>query len=274
MKRIAMLLASALMVSGTASASDPAWLTDFRKADLNDSGGLSKSELDKSKSKQLQPIKDNLKAIDKDNDGHVTQAEYEQFLKLDQDNFAVQFRKADLNNSGGLSRKELEKVTAKDFDTLKKNFDVIDTDKDGQVTLDEYHAYQGATAKSADTTQAAVMKAKDQCQPDCGVVVDFDRYKIQGEGSAMGAVAGGVAGGVLGNQAVGGTVATVGGAAGGAYVGNQIEKRLKTKKMVKVTVKLDNGQQQDYKFEADKSPFARGERVQIKDGQLVKYTGQ
>ena len=45
----ALLLASAIMISGTALASgtEGAWLADFRRADLNDSGGLSALELDK-----------------------------------------------------------------------------------------------------------------------------------------------------------------------------------------------------------------------------------
>ena len=118
---------------------------------------------------------------------------------------------------------------------------------------------------------------KDQCRPDCGTVVATDRYKTEGEGSGLGAVAGGVAGGLLGNQIGGGTgktIATVGGVAGGAYVGHQAEKKYKTKKMVKVTVKFDNGQQRNFDYEAEKSPFPQGARVQLKNGQLTAYTGR
>ena len=64
------------------------------------------------------------------------------------------------------------------------------------------------------------------------------------------------------------------GAAGGAYAGHKIEERLKTKKMVKVTVKFDSGEQKDFDFEADKSPVTKGERVLIENGMPVKYTGQ
>jgi len=138
----------------------------------------------------------------------------------------------------------------------------------------EYQSYLGMGAGAA-ASQPATGR-NDQCRPDCGYVIAVDRYKVKGEGSALGVIAGGLAGGLLGNQIGGGTgktLATVGGAAGGAYVGNQVEKKLKTKKMVKVTIKFDDGHQQDFDFEADKSPVAKGERVQVMDGQVVRYTG-
>lgn len=213
MKRIALSLVSAVALAGAPLAhADDAWLADFRKADLNDSGGLSKVELDKSKAASLKPVRDNFKVIDKDGDG--------------------------------------------------------------QVTLDEYQRFQAAGGKVA---KPAGARPADQCSPDCGYVAEVDRYKIEGEGSLVGAIAGGVAGGLLGSQVGGGTgktIATVGGAAGGAYAGHQVEKKLKTKKMVKVTVKFDDGRQQDFDFEAEKSPFAKGARVQLRDGQLSAYTGQ
>lgn len=271
--KLGLIAGSLLMgVGGTALAADPAWLADFRKADLNDSGGLSKMELDKTTSATLKPLRDNFKAIDADGDGQLTQAEYQHYLSQSADAFAAKFRKADLNDSDGLSRKELEKAVGPEFDPIRKNFDAMDADKDGQVSWSEYQHFQGASA-----APMARSSAHDQCSPDCGIVVAVDRYKVQGEGSPLGAVAGGVVGGLLGNQVGGGTgktVATVGGAAGGAYAGYQVEKRLKTKKMVKVTVRFDNGQQRDFDFEADNSPFPNGARVQLKDGQLTAYGGQ
>lgn len=278
MKKTILLLASACIAAAPAFAADPAWLADFRKADLNDSGGLSKTELDKSKSALLKPIRDKFAAIDTDKDGHATQAEYESYLAQTEDKFAAKFKQADLNDSGGLSRVELGKASASELDDLRNNFDAIDADKDGHATLSEYQAYRKKTASARVAAAKAGTAARtDQCQPDCGTVIALDRYKIEGEGSALGAIAGGVAGGLLGSQIGGGTgktVATVGGAAGGAYAGHQVEKRLKTKKMVKITVKLDAGQQQDFHVEADRSPFPHGARVQVKDGQLVKYEGQ
>jgi outer membrane lipoprotein SlyB len=232
---------------------------------------LSKAELDKTKSTQLQPIKDNFSAIDVDHDGHATIEEYQKFLAKSSDAFSARFKKADINDSNGLSRKELEKVSGKEFDSIRKNFDAMDADKDGQVSLTEYKKF-----KASAPSEAAAKTPRDKCSPNCGIVMATDRYKVEGEGSGLGAVGGGVVGGLLGNQVgsgTGKTVATVAGAAGGAYVGHQAEKKYKTKKMVKVTVKFDNGQQQNYDYEADKSPFPVGARVQLKDGQLVQYAG-
>jgi outer membrane lipoprotein SlyB len=120
--------------------------------------------------------------------------------------------------------------------------------------------------------------AADKCKPDCGIVTGVDRYKDKGEGSALGAIAGGVAGGLLGNQVGGGTgktIATVGGAAGGAYAGYKVEEKLKTKNMIKVTVKMDNGQQREFHFPYDKNVnWGHSQRVRVIDGQLTRYTGK
>lgn len=276
MKRITLLCASALLVAGMppALADDnrAAWLVDFRKADLNDSGGLSMLELDKAKSALLDQIGKNFKRIDQDGDGQVTQSEYEHYLSQAVDKLAAKFKQADLNDSGGLSKKEIDKSAAAELAPLKKNFDAIDADQDGQVTLVEYRKFQGAAAGTADVRTGA-----DQCRPDCGRVVKVKRYEQKGKGSALGAIAGGVAGGLLGNQVgkgTGNTIATVGGAAGGAYAGYEVEKKLKARKMVKVSVKLDDGQEQSFEYEEGQSDFAKGDRVQVRDGKLERYTGQ
>ncbi len=277
MKKTALILGSLLCLPGISQAADPIWLVEFKKADLNDSGGLSSVELGKTRSSRLQPIKSNFSVVDADADGHVTRNEFENYLATQQVKMpARQFSRADLNDSGGLSRVELDKTTDKAFDTVRQNFDSIDTNKDGQASYTEYEAFVGVSSKAA-AISSKLTPPKDQCQPNCGVVLAVDRYKIKGDGSALGAIAGGVAGGLLGNQVGGGTgktIATVGGAAGGAYVGHQLEQRYKTKKMVKVTVKFDNGEQKEFDFEADKSPVAKGARVLIEDGKPVKYTGQ
>lgn len=268
-----------LASSGVALAADaPApWLADFRKADLNDSDGLSRAELDKSRSSQLQLIKDNFRNIDADNDGHVTQAEVSHFLNQSQDMFAAKFKQADLNDSGGLSRKELDRVSGTEFAAIKKGFDGIDTDKDGQVSWTEYQNHHSAMARASAPSGAALSIPNDRCQPDCGVVILTENFQTKGSGSAMGAIAGGVAGGALGSQVGKGdgkTLATIGGAVGGAYLGRQLEKKMKTKDMVKVTVRLDNDQQQSFDYEAGTSPVIKGDRVQIVNGQLTRYGAQ
>ena len=281
MKTITLLIASTALLTAApiaVAADQPAsWLADFRKADLNDSDGLSRAELDKSRSVQLQAIKDNFRTIDQDNDGHVTQNEYSNFLYQSQDQFAAKFRKADLNDSGGLSRKELDRASGNEFASIKKNFDGMDIDKDGQVSLAEYQGHQAAMARTSVPVGGALGVPADRCQPDCGVVILTENYQAKGSGSAVGAIAGGVAGGALGNQVGKGdgkTLATIGGAVGGAYLGRQLEKKMKTKDMVKVTVRLDNGQQQTFDFEAGASPVIKGDRVQLVNGQVTRYAGQ
>ena len=281
MKLSTLLIASTVMLScmNTASAADQSapWLADFRKADLNDSDGLSRAELDKTRSPLLQAIKDNFRAIDADNDGHVTPNEYSNFLHQNQDMFAAKFKQADVNDSGGLSRKELDRVNSSEFTNIKNNFDSMDTDRDGQVSLAEYQRYHAALPKTTAPLGGVLGVPVDRCQFDCGVVTQVENYQTKGEGSAMGAIAGGVAGGVLGNQVGKGDgkkLATIGGVVGGALLGRQLEKNMKTKEMVKVTVKFDNGQQQGFDFEVGASPVMKGDRVQLINGQITRYGGQ
>jgi outer membrane lipoprotein SlyB len=281
MKQKTILAAALLCFSTAVLAAAPAWLADFNKADLNDSGGLSKLELGKTSSKHLDALHTHYEAIDADRDGHVTVAEYEAWLARQTARLSdKQFVRADLNDSGGLSRVELDKSSDKSLDTLRQNFDRIDRDRDGHLTYAEYTAFADAGGAVQPTQLASPIQPhhapKDQCQPNCGIVQVVDHYNIKGEGSVLGAIAGGVAGGVLGNQVGGGTgkkIATVGGAAGGAYLGHRLEAKMKTKKMVRVFVRFDNGEQKDFDFEGETSPVAVGDRVQIIDGKPVKYTG-
>jgi outer membrane lipoprotein SlyB len=116
----------------------------------------------------------------------------------------------------------------------------------------------------------------DSCKPDCGRITGIEHYTKEGTGSGVGVVAGGVAGALLGNQLGTGntrTVATVGGAAGGAYLGNMAEKKVKTKQMTKVSVKMDNGNTRAFDF-GGKTQFANGDRVQVRNGKLNRYTGK
>lgn len=277
MKKSFLLLVSAFLVSAASAsfAADEVWLVDFRRADLNDSGGLSMVELEKSSSPQLTSIRSNFDAIDVDRDGQVSANEYRHYLVRIQDDFAVKFRKADLNDSGGLSRRELEKVSGSEFGFIAANFDVMDADRDGQVSYAEYQNFQARM--SAPVAAAPVAAPRDMCRVDCGVVVAVATRKVKGDDGTMGAIAGGVVGGLLGNQVgrgTGKTVATVAGVAGGAYAGNQIQKQTSSKKMVKVTVRFDNGRQRDFDYQSEQSPFPTGTRVQLRDGQLTQYTGQ
>ena len=115
----------------------------------------------------------------------------------------------------------------------------------------------------------------DSCKPDCGRITGIEHYTKEGTGSGVGVVAGGVAGALLGNQVGTGstrTVATVGGAAGGAYLGNMAEKKVKTKKVSKVSVKMDSGNTRTFELGGN-TQFANGDRVHVQDGKLNRYTG-
>ena len=277
MKRLVLRLVSAVLFSGAslAFAAEEAWLLDFRRADLNDSGGLSRVELEKTGSPQLLQLRSNFEAVDVDRDGQATADEYRRYLVRIQDDFAAKYRKADVNDSGGLSRRELEKLSGLEFDFIAANFDAMDGDRDGQVTYAEYQNFQ--TRMPLPAAAAPLPGApRDMCQVNCGVVVAVSSHKVKGEDGTMGAIAGGVVGGLLGNQIGKGTgkkVATVAGVAGGAYAGNQIQKSAGSKTLVKVTVRFDSGLQRDFDFEGEQSPYLKGARVQLRDGQLTQYFG-
>jgi outer membrane lipoprotein SlyB len=116
----------------------------------------------------------------------------------------------------------------------------------------------------------------DLCKPECGKVISVQSVEKEGKGSALGVVAGGVAGALLGNQIGGGsgkTVATIGGAAGGAYLGNMAEKKYKAKTVKKVTVTLDNGNSRTFELD-DSAQIVKGDRVQITEGVLNRYSGK
>jgi len=277
MKKLALLLVSAILCSAApfAYAAEEAWLADFRRADLNDSGGLSRVELEKTASPQLLQLKNNFEAIDGDRDGQLSADEYRRYLARMQKDFAAKFRKTDVNDSGGLSRRELEKQSGLEFDFIAANFDAMDADRDGQVTYAEFQNFQARMPAPA-AAAAVPGVPRDMCQANCGVVVAVNQHTVGGDDGTMGAIAGGVVGGLLGNQVgkgTGKTVATVAGVAGGAYAGNKIQKYASTKKMARVTVKFDTGLQRDFDFEGENSPYQTGARVQLRDGQLTQYTG-
>lgn len=276
MKRIALTIATAtLLANASLAMAEEPWLSDFRRADVNDTGGVSRVELDRSHAQSLQHLRTNFDAVDTDRDGHVTLDEYRRFLsQRGHDDFSVQFRKADLNDSGGLSRRELEKVSGPEFDFIERNFDAMDADRDGQIIYTEYQNFQHRMPAPSSSPAAS---SRDVCGPNCGVVADVVSYKREGEGGMTGMIAGGALGGLLGNQVgkgTGKTIATLGGAAAGAYAGNEVQKRMSGKQMNRVTVRFDNGQQRDFDVEGENSPFQRGARVRMRDGQLEPFYGQ
>ena len=110
----------------------------FKKADKDNDGTLIKEE-----AKAMPYVAKHFKEIDTDKDGTVSMDEIRAFGKSHKGDAhkrgEERFKKADKDNDGTLT-----KVEAKAMPNVYKNFDVIDTDKDGTVTLEEVHNYMKA----------------------------------------------------------------------------------------------------------------------------------
>lgn len=126
-----------------------------------------------------------------------------------------------------------------------------------------------AATKNTGNKTAAPAVAAARCT-NCGVVDSVRAVEVKGEGSGLGAVAGGVLGGVLGNQVGGGsgrTAMTVVGAGAGAYAGHEVEKNMKKSVSYEIRVRMDD---KSYRtFHAAQPDVAVGQRVKVRDGQLV-----
>ena len=101
---------------------------------------------------------------------------------------------------------------------------------------------------------------------DCGTVVTTNRKDEKGSGTA-GTVIGGVGGAVVGNVAGHSTTSTVLGGVGGAIAGNLIGKKMSTRKIWSVRVRMDRGGTQDVDFDRDPG-FRQGQRVRVGNGTL------
>lgn len=126
-----------------------------------------------------------------------------------------------------------------------------------------------AAAKAAGSITAPPAVAAARCT-DCGVVDSVRAVEVKGEGSGLGAVAGGVFGGVLGNQVGGGrgrTAMTVVGVGAGAYAGNEVEKNMKKNVSYEIRVRMDDSSYRT--FHAAQPDVGVGQRVKVRDGQLV-----
>lgn len=126
-----------------------------------------------------------------------------------------------------------------------------------------------AAAKSPSKTTPPPAVAAARCT-DCGVVDSVRAVEVKGEGSGLGAVAGGVVGGILGNQVGGGrgrTAMTVVGAGAGAYAGHEVEKTMKKNVSYEIRVRMDDNSYRN--FQSTQPDVAVGQRVKVRDGQLV-----
>ncbi|MGK2941882.1 MAG: glycine zipper 2TM domain-containing protein [Immundisolibacter sp.] len=133
-----------------------------------------------------------------------------------------------------------------------------------------------AAAKKPATRAVAAPVAMPPAAPapmcaDCGVVTRIQSYRVEGQGSGVGAVAGAVVGGLLGNQVGGGSgkkIATVAGAAGGAYAGHEIEKRQRAGTTYQVDVRMENGNTVTLDY-ANPPTLSEGQKVRVSGGVAV-----
>jgi len=107
---------------------------------------------------------------------------------------------------------------------------------------------EAVSAQNSDTSAAS-----DGCSGTCGRITEIGKFQKEGKASGTGAVVGGLAGGLFGNQ-----------------IGNEIEKKSKGKEMLKVVVRLDQGESLSFEIE-DQGQFVNGDRVQVVDGELRRY---
>jgi Ca2+-binding EF-hand superfamily protein len=162
-KLIAIITLSCFASAGLAATDTKteaqAWLDNFKKTDLNNSGGLSKAELDKTKPEQYAGIKKFFDKMDANKDGQVTVKEYATYTQKQRDAWLAAFHSTDLNDSGGLSKAELDKTKSGQFPALKRHFDLMDANKDGQISVAERDGFKPPKASDNADWQAAFKKA-------------------------------------------------------------------------------------------------------------------
>jgi len=114
--------------------------SQFKKADANGDGVLSRAEVEKA----MPQLAGRFDQIDTNKDGQLSRRELSAWRKAHrgerQARAAERFKHADTNGDGKISRAEAEKNAPR----LAKKFDAIDANKDGQLTQDELRAYREA----------------------------------------------------------------------------------------------------------------------------------
>ncbi|TAM10748.1 MAG: glycine zipper 2TM domain-containing protein [Nevskiaceae bacterium] len=104
----------------------------------------------------------------------------------------------------------------------------------------------------------------------CGTITAITPFEERGKGGAIGALAGGAAGGLAGNQfgkGSGNAAMTALGAVAGAVAGMEAQKRIETKTLYHVTVRMDAGGTQTITLQSV-AGLAPGAKVDVSGGAL------
>lgn len=115
----------------------------------------------------------------------------------------------------------------------------------------------------------AVAQSKSKCT-NCGRVQEIRVSEASDWKKYAAPAAGAVVGGLIGNQFGGGsgkTALTVVGALGGGLLGHKAESKSRDK-VYEVIVKMDDGSHRTVSYQSQ-PPVRQGDRVRLRDGQLV-----
>lgn len=116
----------------------------------------------------------------------------------------------------------------------------------------------------------AAAQSKDRKCTNCGRVEQVRAVEQSDWKKYAAPAAGAVVGGVIGNQFGGGsgkTLLTIAGAVGGGLVGHKVEAGSRDK-VYEVVVRMDDGSRRTVTYKSP-PPVKEGERVRLRDGQLV-----
>jgi len=115
----------------------------------------------------------------------------------------------------------------------------------------------------------AFAQSQKKCS-NCGRVAQIKAVESSDWKKWAAPAAAGAAGGLIGHQFGGGsgkTALTIAGALGGAMLGHKVESNNRDK-TYEVVVKMDDGSYRTFNYKST-PPVREGERVRVRDGQLV-----
>ena len=126
-------------------------------------------------------------------------------------------------------------------------------------------------AKDETPVQVAQAEPARRICYECGTVESVRETEKPAETNGVGIGVGAVTGGILGHQmgrGNGNTAMTVLGAIGGAIAGHQIEKKVRTVKEYRVTVRFEDGTTQQV-VSSTPPAWHEGDRVKVMNGSLI-----